>query len=116
MQRRNFIKSAAVAGAGAATATVAAPAIAQSRREMVIVSSWPRDFPGLGISAQRLAARITEVSNGAIQTKYFAAGERVGAFDVFDEVASGNPKRVSAEYYWKGKHRPTHSSRQCRSA
>ena len=47
MQRRNFIKSAAVAGAGAATATVAAPAIAQSRREMVIVSSWPRDFPGL---------------------------------------------------------------------
>ena len=105
MQRRNFIKSAAVAGAGAATATVAAPAIAQSRREMVIVSSWPRDFPGLGISAQRLAARITEVSNGAIQTKYFAAGERVGAFDVFDEVASGNSQAyVSAEYYWKGKH------------
>jgi TRAP-type mannitol/chloroaromatic compound transport system substrate-binding protein len=105
MQRRNFIKSAAVAGAGAATAIVAAPAIAQSRKEMVIVSSWPRDFPGLGISAQRLAARITEVSQGAIETKYFAAGERVGGFDVFDEVASGNSQAyMSAEYYWKGKH------------
>jgi TRAP-type mannitol/chloroaromatic compound transport system substrate-binding protein len=105
MQRRNFIRSAAIAGAGAATATVAAPAIAQSRKEMVIVSSWPRDFPGLGISAQRLAARITEVSKGAIQTKYFAAGERVGGFDVFDEVASGNSQAyTSAEYYWKGKH------------
>ena len=39
MKRRNFIQTATVAGAGAATATIAAPAIAQSRREMVIVSS-----------------------------------------------------------------------------
>ncbi|NKC13508.1 MAG: twin-arginine translocation signal domain-containing protein [Gammaproteobacteria bacterium] len=105
MQRRDFMKTAAVAGAGAATAAVAAPALAQARKDMVIVSSWPRDFPGLGTSAQRLAARITEVSQGVIQTKYFAAGERVGGFDVFDEVASGNSQAyVSAEYYWKGKH------------
>lgn len=104
MQRRKFITGAA-AGAGVAATTVAAPAIAQSRKEMVIVSSWPRDFPGLGVSAQRLAARITEVSQGAIQTKYFAAGERVGGFDVFDEVASGNSQAYSsADYYWKGKH------------
>ena len=59
MERRKFIKTATVAGAGAAAATVAAPAIAKSRKEMVIVSSWPKDFPGLGISAQRLAKRIT---------------------------------------------------------
>ena len=72
---------------------------------LTIVSTWPRDFPGLGTSAQRLAARITEVSNGAIQTEYFAAGERVGAFDVFDEVASGNSQAyIAADYYWKGKH------------
>lgn len=103
MKRRNFIRTATVTGA--ATATIAAPAIAQSRREMVIVSSWPRDFPGLGISAQRLAARITELSQGQIETQYFASGERVGGFDVFDEVASGNAQGyVSAEYYWKGKH------------
>ena len=103
MKRRNFIRTATVTGA--ATATIAAPAIAQSRREMVFVSSWPRDFPGLGISAQRLAARITELSQGQIETQYFASGERVGGFDVFDEVASGNAQAyVSAEYYWKGKH------------
>ncbi len=105
MERRKFIKTATVAGAGAAAATVAAPAIAKSRKEMVIVSSWPKDFPGLGISAQRLAKRITEVSQGAIVTQYFAAGERVGGFDVFDEVASGNSQAYSsADYYWKGKH------------
>ena len=86
-------------------ATAAAPAIASGHREMTIVASWGRDFPGLGISAQRLAARINEVSEGRIKTTYFAAGEKVGAFDVFDDVASGNSQGfISAAYYWKGKH------------
>ncbi len=106
MDRRSFIRKAGVAaGATAAASTLAAPAIAQGRKEMVIVSSWPRDFPGLGISAQRHAQRITDLTEGKITTKYFASGERVGGFDVFDEVASGNAQAYnSADYYWKGKH------------
>jgi len=105
MKRRDFIKTAGVAGIAAASSTIAAPAIAQGRKEMVIVSTWPRDFPGLGLSAQRLAARITELTEGRIVTEYFAAGERVGAFDVFDEVAGGNSQAyIAADYYWKGKH------------
>ena len=103
MQRRKFLKAAALGTAGAA---LAAPMVnAQSARTLTIVSTWPRDFPGLGLSAQRLAARITELSQGAIQTEYFAAGERVGAFDVFDEVSSGNSQAyIAADYYWIGKH------------
>jgi TRAP-type mannitol/chloroaromatic compound transport system substrate-binding protein len=103
MQRRKFLKGAALAGTGA---VLAAPAVnAQTAKTMTIVSTWPRDFPGLGVSAQRLAARITEVSNGAIQTEYFAAGERVSAFDSFDEVVSGNSQAyIAADYYWVGKH------------
>ncbi|MEM6462491.1 MAG: TRAP transporter substrate-binding protein DctP [Pseudomonadota bacterium] len=102
MERRTFIKGAAVAGAAS---TLAAPAVAQSRKEMVIVSSWPRDFPGLGLPAQQLAARIGELTEGRIDVQYFASGERVGGFDVFDEVASGNAQAYnSADYYWKGKH------------
>ncbi len=103
MERRKFLKSAALGGAGVA---LAAPAIAGSHaKTLTIVSTWPRDFPGLGLSAQRLAERITQVSNGAIVTEYFAAGERVGAFDVFDEVASGNSQAyIAADYYWIGKH------------
>ncbi|MEZ5594527.1 MAG: TRAP transporter substrate-binding protein [Gammaproteobacteria bacterium] len=106
MKRRSFISKAGVAaGATVAASTVAAPAIAQSRKEMVIVSTWPRDFPGLGTSAQRLAQRITDATDGRITTQYFAAGERVGGFDVFDEVASGNAQAYTgADYYWKGKH------------
>ena len=106
MKRREFIKSAGVGGvAVAAASTLPKPAIAQKRIEMVIVSTWPRDFPGLGTSAQRLAKRLTDMSDGRIQTKYFAAKERVGAFDSFDEVASGNAQAyIAADYYWKGKH------------
>ena len=56
MERRSFLASAGVGVMGAAA--LSSPAIAQSRVEMAIVSSWPRDFPGLGISSQRLADRI----------------------------------------------------------
>ena len=107
MKRRDFINK---AGLGIATGAVAAsslstPALAQSKKTITIVSTWPRDFPGLGTSAQRLAARITELSKGALTTEYFAAGEKVGAFDVFDEVASGNSTAyIAADYYWVGKH------------
>jgi len=102
MERRNFLKGAALA---AGATTLAAPAIAQSSKDMVIVSTWPRDFPGLGISAQRFAARVSELTEGSINVQYFAAGERVGAFDSFDEVASGNSQAyIAADYYWKGKH------------
>ncbi len=105
MDRRSFIKKAGLVGTVGAAATLATPALSQGIKEMVVVSTWPRDFPGLGLPAQRLAARITELTEGRITTKYFAAGERVGAFDVFDEVASGNSQAyLAAEYYWKGKH------------
>ncbi|MBX2880814.1 MAG: TRAP transporter substrate-binding protein [Granulosicoccus sp.] len=109
MSRRTFLKDSAISVAGISTASAgiisAAPAIAQERTELNIVSTWPRDFPGLGLSAQRLSQRISDLSDGAIEVNYYAAGERVGAFDVFDEVASGNSEAyIAADYYWKGKH------------
>ena len=106
MDRRKFIKTAGVVAGGAAAATtLAAPAIAQASKDMVVVSTWPRDFPGLGTGAQRLAARIEELTEGSIKVQYFASGERVRAFDSFDAVASGNAQAYhAADYYWKGKH------------
>lgn len=105
MDRRKFLKSAGMASAGAGAAALATPALAQGTKDLVIVSTWPRDFPGLGLSAQRLAARIEQLSEGRLKVQYFAAGERVGAFDVFDEVAGGNSQAyIGADYYWGGKH------------
>jgi len=102
MERRNFLRGAAI---GATGAVLAAPAVAQSVKTITVVSTWPRDFPGLGTSAQRLCKRIDAISGGALKTEYFAAGEKVGAFDSFDEVAAGNSDAyIAAEYYWGGKH------------
>ncbi|MEI2384907.1 TRAP transporter substrate-binding protein [Breoghania sp. JC706] len=105
MDRRSFLKKAGVGTAATATAALAAPAVrAQTTTDMVIVATWPRDFPGPGTGSQRLAKRIADLSEGRINVQYFAAGERVGAFDVFDEVASGNAQAYcSADYYFKGK-------------
>ena len=107
--RRAFVRKAGViagaTAAGAAASSFPAPAIAQSRKEMSIVCTWPRDFPGLGISAQRLAERIPVLTEGRIHVNYFASGEKVGAFDSFDEVASGQSQAyIATDYYWKGKH------------
>ena len=102
MERRKFLKGAAI---GAGATALATPALAQGGKTLTIVSTWPRDFPGLGTSAQRLAERIGVLSDGHFKVEYFAAGERVGAFDSFDEVASGNSQAyIAADYYWGGKH------------
>jgi len=70
-----------------------------------MVATWGRDFPGLGTGAQRFAQRISDLSDGRIQVTYYAANERVKAFDSFDEVASGNSQIYhAADYYWVKKH------------
>ncbi len=105
MKRRNFLKKGAMGVGGVAAAGIAAPAIAKERIEIVMVSTWPRDFPGLGTGAQRFAKRLSDMSDGRLNVKYFAGGERVKPFDSFDEVASGNAQMYhAADYYWKGKH------------
>ena len=100
--RRKFFKAAAATGVAAvAASSLSAPAVAKDRIEVSMVATWGRDFPGLGTGAQRFAQRIGDVSDGRIQVTYYAANERVKAFDSFDEVASGNSQMYhAADYYW----------------
>ena len=101
--RRKFFKTAAATGVAAVA--LSAPAVAKERVEASMVATWPRDFPGLGTGAQRLAQRLSDMSDGRIQVTYYAANERVKAFDSFDEVASGNSQMYhGADYYWVKKH------------
>lgn len=106
MDRRTFLKTTGVAaGAAAATAPLGAPAIAQERQEWKMVTTWPKNFPGVGTGAQRLADRITTLTDGRISVKLFAAGELVPPFESFDAVAGGTAEIYhGAEYYWQGKH------------
>jgi len=102
MKRRSFLAGTGVAATAAAT--FAAPAIANSPRRLKMVTTWPKNFPGLGVSAERLAERIKNLTNGELEIKVFAAGELVPALEAFDAVSSGAADLYNgAEYYWQGK-------------
>ena len=102
MKRRDFLKTAAVAGA--ATGVLAAPAIAQDKREWKMVTAWPKNLPGPGVAAQMLADRITALSGGRIEVKLFAAGELVPGRGVFDAVSEGTAELYHAvPAYWGSK-------------
>jgi TRAP-type mannitol/chloroaromatic compound transport system substrate-binding protein len=101
MQRRTFI----TAAAGASAATLASPAAwAKPEHKWKMVTTWPKNFPGLGTGANNLAALIGEMSGGRIEVKVYGAGELVPAFEVFDAVSSGTAEMGhGSAYYWKGK-------------
>ena len=105
MKRRDFLKGAAVAGAaGVAASTLATPALAQGVRELKMVTTWPKNFPGLGTGAQRLADNITAMSKGSLTIKLYAGGELVPPLESFDAVSNGTADMYhGAEYYWQGK-------------
>ncbi|QLF93644.1 TRAP transporter substrate-binding protein [Pseudomonas sp. ABC1] len=69
-----------------------------------MVTAWPKNYPGLGTSAERLAERVTAMSGGRLTIKVYAAGELVPAMEVFDTVSRGTAELGhGASYYWKGK-------------
>ena len=108
MKRRKFLGRTVAAGAAgvAALATSSFPktALAQGVRELRMVTTWPKNFPGLGTSAERLANRITSASGGKIMVKVFAAGELLPPFESFDAVSGGSADMYhAAEHYWQGK-------------
>ena len=69
-----------------------------------MVTTWPKNFPGLGTGANFLAELITKMSGGRIQVKVYGAKELVPAFEVFDAVSQGTAELGhGSAYYWKGK-------------
>lgn len=69
-----------------------------------LVTSWPKNFPGLGSSAERFARHVEQMSAGRLKIKVYGAGELVPGFEVFDAVSQGTAQMGhSAAYYWKGK-------------
>jgi len=69
-----------------------------------MVTTWPKNFPGLGTGAEALAKNIKAMSNGRLDIKVYAAGELVPALEVFDTVSRGTAEMGhAASYYWKGK-------------
>ena len=69
-----------------------------------MVTTWPKNYPGLGLAAENLSKYVYEMSNGRLDIKVYGAGELVPAMGVFDAVSLGNVELGhGASYYWTGK-------------
>lgn len=114
MKRRNFITG---LGVGAGALALAAcnkneeqqkqngpTAKKQQQFNWKLVTSWPKNLPGLGEAPEILAKIVREMSNGRFNIKVYGAGEIVPALEVFDAVSGGASEMGhSGAYYWKGK-------------
>src|SRR5512141_961620 len=103
MKRRRFL---AAMGAGAAAATIAKPAIAQSSPTLKwrLTASWPKSLDTLFGSCESFAKFVSEATDGKFQIQTFAAGEIVPALQVLDAVQNGTVEMGhSAQYYYIGK-------------
>ncbi len=112
MKRRDFIKTGGALAAGGllagcgekeqgAGASTGAPA---QTFKWKMVTTWPKNFPGLGTGAEHLAQLINTMSGGRLKVTVYGAGELVPAFGIFDAVSSGDAQMGhGSAYYWKGK-------------
>ena len=113
MERRKFIGAGLVVGGTALAAAcgkkeekkpAAVVAPKKKKIEWRMTTTWPKDFPGLGTGANRLAQYITEMSGGELAVTVYGAGEIVPPFEAFDAVSKGTAEMGhGAAYYWKGK-------------
>jgi TRAP-type mannitol/chloroaromatic compound transport system substrate-binding protein len=113
MDRRKFVTAAGLAGTAGLLSACRSKTDSEANCEgqttkdtfkWKMVTSWPRDFPGLGVGANHLAETISILSDGRLNIKVYGGNELVPPFEVFDAVQRGTAEMGhSAAYYWKGK-------------
>lgn len=78
--------------------------ITQKTYQWKMVTTWPKNFPGLGMAAENFAELVARMSGGRLKVKVYGAGQLVPAMEVFDAVSQGTVEMGhGASYYWKGK-------------
>lgn len=82
----------------------AAEAAPQKVYKWRMVTTWPKNLPGVGTAPERMAENIFRMSDGRLQIHVYGAGEVVPALEVFEAVSQGSVQMGhGAAYYWKGK-------------
>ncbi len=103
MERRSFIKKAAV---GATAGAVAAPALAQALPTINwrLASSFPKSLDTVFGASEILTKRVSQLTGGKFNIRPFAAGEIVPGLQVMDAVQAGTVEMGhTASYYYFGK-------------
>lgn len=113
MKRRDFIFGAGAAAAAtalsgcndqpAASTQISAPK-PDEVFEWKLITTWPKNFPGLGLGPENFAKYVNTMSGGRLNIRVYGAGELAPALEVFDSVKAGAAEMGhGAAYYWKGK-------------
>jgi TRAP-type mannitol/chloroaromatic compound transport system substrate-binding protein len=103
MERRSFLKKAAV---GATVGAIAAPAVAQTSPTINwrLASSFPKSLDTIYGAAETFSRRVSALTGGKFNIKVFAGGEIVPPFEVQNAVTSGTVEMAhTAPYYFFGK-------------
>jgi len=117
MDRRTFLKSAAVTAGLSGTALLAAcekkpppgepaPAAVTTAQatEWRMVTTWPPGLPILQESAERIAASVERMTGGRFRIRVYGGGELVPPLGAFDAASQGTVEMShGAAYYWAGK-------------
>src|SRR6185312_15913950 len=104
MKRREFLKAAGLGAA--ASAAVAAPAIAQS---MPVIKwrmpcSWPKSLDTIYGGAEAMCKAVADATDNKFQIQIFASGEIVPGLQIVDAVQAGTVEiGHTASYYYFGK-------------
>lgn len=84
--------------------TLVGDVVQQQHYEWKMVTTWPKNFPGLGLAPENFAKMVNAMSDGRLTVSVHGANEIVPALGVFGAVSSGSVQMGhSAAYYWKGK-------------
>jgi len=103
MERRSFLKKAAV---GASVGAIAAPALAESMPAINwrLASSFPKSLDTIYGAAEVFSKRVSQLTNGKFNIRVFAGGELVPGLQVMDAVQAGTVEMGhTASYYYYGK-------------
>ena len=97
-----------LAGCGSETTVSMSEGTADTQQtfKWKLVTTWPKNYPGLGSAPENFAKQVNAMSGGRLTIKVFGAGQLVPAFEVFDAVSQGTAQvGHGASYYWTGKTR-----------
>ena len=103
LDRRSFLTRATVGGAAAAAgATLAAPAIAQEAPTINwrVASSFPKSLDTIYGSAEDVATRLKEATDGKFTLQVFAAGELVPGLEAMNATSNGTVECSSSVGYY----------------
>ncbi|MGY8986007.1 MAG: TRAP transporter substrate-binding protein [Sphingomonadales bacterium] len=113
--RRQFLKAVGVVGATALVSACgqgkegqstskAQSKVTKETKILKMVTTWPKNYPGIGVSAERFSERVLKATEGSVNIKVYAAGELVPALGAFDAVSQGKADCYHGpDYFWQGK-------------